>query len=78
MLYYTVSLLLMKVVKELKYICSSADRRKIMQACHSDPTSGHMGVKRTIFRITERFFWKGVTHDVEKFVNASLIIIITI
>ena len=45
-----------------------------MQACHSDPTSGHMGA---IFRITERFFWKGVTHDVEKFVNGSLIIIIT-
>ena len=33
-----------------------------------DPTSGHMGTKRTLSRITERFFWPGVTKDVENLV----------
>ena len=40
-----------------------------MRACHVEPTSGHMGMKRTIHRITERFFWKGVTKDVEHMVR---------
>ena len=30
-----------------------------MRACHVEPTAGHMGIKRTIHRISERFFWKG-------------------
>ena len=27
--------------------------------CHVDPTAGHMGVKRTLRRINERFRWTG-------------------
>ena len=54
-----------KVMKEVRYIRTSEDREKILKACHMDPTSGHMGVKRTTHRITERYFWKGVTKDVE-------------
>ena len=39
-----------------------------MKACHSDPTAGHMGVKRTVSRIAERFYWKGFTKDVHHMV----------
>ena len=36
-----------------------------MKACHSDPTAGHMGVKRTVsHNIAERFYWKGFIKDV--------------
>ena len=48
----------MQVVHEVRYIRSSEERQQIMRACHVEPTSGHMGMKRTIHRITERFFWK--------------------
>ena len=37
--------------------------------CHVEPTSSHMGIKRTVHRVTERFFWKGVTKDVEYMVR---------
>ena len=27
-----------------------------MQACHMDPTSGHMEIRRTMYRLKEGFF----------------------
>ena len=39
---------------------------KILKACHLDPTSAHLGVKRTLSRITEKFMWPGVSKDVER------------
>ena len=45
------------------------EQRRIAMACHIDPTSGHMGVKKTVARVKERFTWKGVYQDVEKIVS---------
>ena len=36
-----------------------AEKKRILHACHSDPTSGHLGIKKTIRRIRERYCWKG-------------------
>ena len=33
--------------------------------CHIDVTSGHMGLKKALARITERLAWKGMTEDVK-------------
>ena len=41
---------------------------RIVQACHVDVTSGHLGVRKTYHRITERFMWIGVLKDVKKVV----------
>ena len=30
---------------------------KILAACHLDPIAGHIGEKRTVKRITERYIW---------------------
>eukprot|EP00731_Ephydatia_muelleri_P011336 Em0006g230a len=54
-----------KEVFEVRYVRSSEERCSILKACHVDITSGHMGVKRTSHRVLERFFWKGVTKDIE-------------
>ena len=40
--------------------------------CHVDPMSGHMGVKRTLNRISERFIWPGMVKDVNDTVVCSL------
>ena len=56
-------------MQPVKYIQDSQERQRILKACHVDPTSGHMGVKKTTYRVTERFFWKGVTKDVANLVN---------
>ena len=50
-------------------ITKDGDRQRILNACHSDPTSGHLVVKKTIKRIRERFTWKGLNKDVAKLVN---------
>ena len=41
---------------------------KILRACHIDPTAGHMGIKKTVNRITERFMWPGIVKDVKEMV----------
>ena len=53
-----------KFVQEVWYICSFEERQQIMRVFHVEPTSGHMGIS-TVCCITECFFWKGITKDVE-------------
>ena len=54
---------------DVKYITSKAERQKILIACHMDPTGGHMGIKRTLSHITDRFIWQGVAKKVEQLVS---------
>ena len=51
-------------------MCSPDEQHKILSACHVDPTSGHMGVKRTLNRISERFKWPGMVKDVLDMVSS--------
>ena len=52
----------------LRFVQSTEEQKKILQACHIDPTTGHMGKTRTIYRIKERFMWHGMVKDVIKLV----------
>ena len=52
----------------VKFIRSKADKRRIMKSCHVDTTSGHLGIKKTVARIKERFMWKGIWSDVKEMV----------
>ena len=45
------------------------ERKRILESCHKHPMSGHMGSKKTLARITERFIWPGVTKDVYHLVS---------
>ena len=54
----------------LRYILSLEKRQKILLACHIDPTSGHMGKTRTLYRIKERFMWHGMVKDVVNLVSS--------
>ena len=44
---------------EVQVIQSSDEQKRIMEMCHSDPTSGHFGVKKTFNQVREMFYWKG-------------------
>ena len=37
----------------VRYILDKEKRRRILKLCHLDATSGHMGVKKTLDRVTE-------------------------
>ena len=45
------------------------ERPKIALSCHIEATSGYMGLKETLVRITERFASKGMTEDVKSIVS---------
>lgn len=49
----------------MRYVQSVEEQKKILHGCHVDPTAGHMGRERTLFRIKERFMWKGMYRDVQ-------------
>ena len=53
----------------VKYVQNRCDQLRITKACHVDPTSGHLGVKKTVGRVKERFMWKGVWSDVRNIVS---------
>lgn len=44
---------------ELQSIQNREEQVKILRACHIDPTAGHMGIKKTVSRITECFMRPG-------------------
>ena len=52
----------------VKYIQRRSDQLRIVKMCHIDPTSGHLGVKKSVGRIKERFMWKGIWKDVKNMV----------
>ncbi|KAL5506619.1 hypothetical protein EMCRGX_G008302 [Ephydatia muelleri] len=52
---------------EIRYVVNTEEQR-ILHECHNDPTAGHMGVKRTLKRINERFRWPGMVKDVTNMV----------
>ncbi|KZS08011.1 Uncharacterized protein APZ42_028400 [Daphnia magna] len=43
-------------------------RRKIIEFCHDDPFSSHMGVDKTIARVSERYWWPKFRKRVRKHV----------
>ena len=42
---------------------------KILQSLHSGPSGGHMGIRRTIMRCKERFFWPKMNDSVTRFIQ---------
>ena len=52
--------------EEVRILQSKEEQLRILEMCHSDPTSGHFGVKKTFNRVRERFYWKGMCKDAEE------------
>lgn len=56
----------------VRLILDACEKQRILHSCHSDPTSGHLGTKRTIKRIRERFTWKGLNKEVFQLVMVAI------
>ncbi|VDI10935.1 Hypothetical predicted protein, partial [Mytilus galloprovincialis] len=39
------------------------ERRKILEFAHDNKTAAHLGIKKTLVRIKEKFYWPGVRGD---------------
>ena len=62
-------LMLSLQVLDVRYITDKKEQLRIVYAYHEDKTSGHLGYRKTLARITERFIWKGVSKDAKEIVR---------
>ena len=42
-------------------------RQEIIKLAHDTPMAGHLGVKKTSFKILQHFYWPGLNKDVSEF-----------
>lgn len=45
-------------------------RKDILEQCHDSPDGGHRGIEKTLARIRQRFWWKGVTASTKHYVKS--------
>ena len=56
---------------QARYITDMEERSRILSSFHSDPTSGHLGMKKTLARVSARLIWHGIVKDLNTFVSIS-------
>ncbi len=68
----------LQVVNGLLYLQGKSNRRKrliapselrmqVLHLLHDEPSAGHLGFKRTLNRVSRRYFWPGYITDVRKY-----------
>ena len=57
----------------VEVIFSEAQQAKIVEACHSDATAGHLGRTRTFYKVSERYYWPNIFEDINKDVSLAFI-----
>lgn len=45
-------------------------RDEVLSACHDEPTSGHLGYSRTLARVSEAYYWPGLSASVKQYVKS--------
>ncbi|KAL7726427.1 hypothetical protein ACLKA6_004567 [Drosophila palustris] len=51
-------------------LCVAFDHRpRVLAECHDHPTAGHSGIRKTIARISQRYYWPGLFRDVARYVK---------
>lgn len=53
-----------------KLVVGKFDRKRVLIENHSDITAGHFGIRKTLNRICQKYYWPGVANDVRKFINS--------
>jgi transposase InsO family protein len=48
-------------------------RRKLLFEMHDAPTGGHLGVRKTIHKMQEQFWWLGMRKDIEDYVRGCVV-----
>ncbi len=57
--------------KQYRRLCDQRSfRERVVKAYHDDLMSGHMGVRRTLTKISNQFFWERLAIDVRNYVQS--------
>lgn len=52
-----------------KLVVPKPDRIRVLGECHDDVTAGHLGINKTIARVTKLYYWPGIFRDIAKYVR---------
>lgn len=52
-----------------KMVIPETLQEKVLKECHDDPTAGHFGMKKTINRVRQRYYWTSLIKDVKEYVR---------
>lgn len=53
-----------------KLCVASHLRERVLHENHNQPAAGHLGIRKTVNRVCNRYFWPGMVRDVAKFVRS--------
>lgn len=56
-------------ISNWKLVVPTANRKDILQECHDGPLAAHLGIYKTLARVTERYYWPGLNKDVRYYVK---------
>lgn len=57
---------------ELKKCVPEEERMTVLKENHDSETAGHLGIRKTIKRIQERYYWPGMGKDIKRYVQRCL------
>ena len=52
----------------LQAIVPLSERRKVLSYSHDHPTAGHLGIRKTLSKIGQAYYWPGLQQDVRHYV----------
>ena len=52
----------------LQAIVPLSERRKVLSYCHDHQTAGHLGIKKTLSKVRQSYYWPGLQRDVRHYV----------
>lgn len=52
-----------------KMVIPETLRTRVLKECHDDQVSGHFGIKKTVLRVRQRYFWPTLIKDVKNYVR---------
>ena len=52
-----------------QYVVPQTLRQEILPQLHNHKTSGHLGVRRTLCKVREKFYWPGYKQDMTRWVS---------
>lgn len=58
--------------EEAQIVVPKQEQLKVIQIYHEEATAGHYGAEKTIARIAQRYYWKGMRGQVEAYVRKCL------
>ena len=52
----------------LQAIVPLSERRKVLSYSHDHPTAGHLGIRKTLSKVRQSYYWPGLQQDVRHYV----------